>query len=72
MKFSIYRAIDVTDGHDSLFLVREDSKEAICIFYFDDYQIDHLRDCAKNYENELWFSSESLMREQALIEVIEI
>lgn len=72
MKFSIYRAIDIIDGHDSLFLVREDSKEAICIFYFGDYQIDHLRDCAKNYENELWFSSESLMREQTLIEVIEV
>nr|DAG08134.1 MAG TPA: hypothetical protein [Caudoviricetes sp.] len=72
MKFSIYRATDITDGRDSLFLVREDSKEAICIFYFDDCQIDHLRECAKNYENELWFSSYRLMHEPTLIETIEI
>ena len=72
MKFSIYHATDVADGYDSLFIVRDDSKKAICIFYFSDYQIDHLRDCAKNYEYELWFSSESLMHEPTLIETIEI
>lgn len=72
MKFSIYRAIDLADGTYSLFLVREDNGQAISIFYVDDCQIEYLKECAPNYEDESWYSSEHLMHEPELIESFEI
>lgn len=72
MKFSIYLAIDLTDGTNSLFLVREDNGQAISIFYVDDCQIEYLKECAPNHEQENWYSSEHFMHEPELIESFEI
>lgn len=72
MKFSIYCAIDMADGTSSLFLVREDNGKAISIFYVDDCQIEYLKECAPNYEQERWYSSENMMHEPELIESFEI
>lgn len=72
MKFYVYRAIDLTDGTNSLFLVREDSGKAISIFYVDDDQIEYLKEFAPNREQENWYSSEQFMHEPELIESFEI
>lgn len=72
MKFSIYRAIDKLDDSESMFLVREDDERAICAFYLGDFQVEAMKEFAKNHENELWFTKKSNMKNAELIEEFEI
>ena len=70
MKYSIYRAIDKTDGHDSLFLVDELTKRAVSVYFFDDYQIEFLEETAKDKTTH-WFSHSMHMGNPVLVKEFE-